>query len=89
MSQLTVEVVAADRVVWEGEARQVSARTVEGDLGVLPGHEPLLAVLGEGDVTVHGEGGTRTLHVDGGFLSVDSDQVRIVSEVVTDARPRD
>lgn len=85
MSQLTVEVVSADRTVWEGEARQVSARTLEGELGVLPGHEPLLAVLADGDVTIHGaEGDAPALHVDGGFISVDQDQVRVVAEVVTE-----
>ena len=48
MSQLHVELVAADRKVWEGEARQVNARTVEGELGILPGHTPLLGILVEG-----------------------------------------
>lgn len=86
VSQLTVEVVAADRVVWEGEARQVSARTLEGEIGVLPGHEALLAVLAEGDVSVIGvNGDNRTVRVDGGFMSVDHDNVRIVSEAVTEA----
>ena len=45
MGQLHVELVAADRKVWEGEAKQVSARTVEGELGILPGHTPLLGIL--------------------------------------------
>ena len=42
---LEVEVVSADRVVWSGDAINVIARTVEGDIGILPGHEPLLALL--------------------------------------------
>lgn len=86
MSQLTVEVVAADRMVWEGEASSVSARTLDGELGVLPGHEPMLSVLADSDVQVKSaDGGTRTVHVDGGFLSVDQNVVRIVSETVTDS----
>ena len=52
MSSLQVELVAADRKVWEGEARMVSARTVDGELGILPGHTPLLGVLVEGDVRI-------------------------------------
>ncbi|MGO2112820.1 MAG: F0F1 ATP synthase subunit epsilon, partial [Pseudoclavibacter sp.] len=46
-SQLTVNVVSAVAQVWEGEARQVVARTTEGEIGVLPGHEPMLAILGD------------------------------------------
>ncbi|BDZ57250.1 MULTISPECIES: F0F1 ATP synthase subunit epsilon [Barrientosiimonas] len=85
MSQLTVEVVAADRKVWEGEASRVTARTLDGELGILPGHEPMLSLLAESDVKVEPlDGSTRTVHVDGGFLSVDHDTVRIVSETITD-----
>ncbi len=79
---LQVELVAADRKVWEGEASQVSARTLMGDLGILPGHTPLLGVLAEGEVKIKGEGGWRTAQVDGGFLSVDHDRVTIVAETV-------
>lgn len=86
MSQLTVEVVAADRMVWEGTASSVSARTLEGELGVLPGHEPMLSILADCDVRVSPvDGQPRTVHVDGGFLSVDQDTVRIVSETVTES----
>ena len=51
MSSLKVEMVAADRKVWEGEAKLVRARSVEGDLGILPGHTPLLGVLVEGEIS--------------------------------------
>lgn len=78
---LQVELVAADRKVWEGEASQVSARSVEGDLGVLPGHQPTLVVLAEGQVRINA-GGWRTATVDGGFMSVDHDRVTIVAETV-------
>ena len=52
MSHLQVELVAADRKVWEGEADMVVARTVDGELGILPGHTPLLGVLVEGEVRI-------------------------------------
>ncbi|MEN9910480.1 MAG: hypothetical protein RLZZ441_48, partial [Actinomycetota bacterium] len=55
MATLTVRVVAADREVWAGEASMLVARTVEGELGVLPGHEPFLGILAEGDVRIHTE----------------------------------
>ncbi len=83
MSQLKVELVAADRKVWEGEARQVSARTVDGELGILPGHTPLLGVLVTGEVRIESISGDKHVAtVDGGFLSVDHDHVTIVAEAV-------
>lgn len=83
MSQLQVELVAADRKVWEGEARMVSARSVEGDLGILPGHTPLLGVLVSGDIRITSLEGTKhTATIDSGFLSVDHDRVTIVAEAV-------
>lgn len=82
MSTLQVELVAADRKVWEGEAEMVVARTVDGELGILPGHTPLLGVLVEGEVRISTEQGTHTATIDGGFLSVDRDQVIIVAEAV-------
>lgn len=85
MATLHVELVAADRQVWEGEARMVSARGIEGDLGILPGHQPLVTVLVEGDVRIDGDGGRHTAHIDGGFLSVDENNVRIVAETVSTA----
>lgn len=83
MSQLQVELVAADRKVWEGESAMVIARTVDGELGILPGHTPLLGVLVQGDVRIKGaDGATHTATVDSGFLSVDRDRVIIVAEAV-------
>ncbi len=75
--------VAADRKVWEGEAKFVRARSISGELGILPGHAPLLGILVEGEVAIESlEGGRSTVMVDGGFLSVDSDVVTIVAEHV-------
>ena len=87
MSQLHVELVAADRKVWEGDAKQVSARTVEGELGILPGHTPLLGILISGDVRIVSMSGQiHAATVDGGFLSVDHDRVTIVGEAVEASR---
>lgn len=76
---LTVELVAADRKVWSGEATRVIARTTDGDLGILPGHAPLLGVMVAGEVRISG-GEEVVAQVDGGFLSVDHDRVTIVAE---------
>ncbi len=79
---LQVELVAADRKVWAGEATAVSARSIDGDLGILPGHTPILCVLAEGAVRINTGGSWREATVDGGFLSVDHDRVTIVAESV-------
>ncbi|REE02676.1 F0F1 ATP synthase subunit epsilon [Citricoccus nitrophenolicus] len=78
--ELEVEIVAEDRFVWSGPAQSVSARTAEGEIGILPGHTPMLAVLGDGDVVVQQTNGqTLTAHAEGGFFSVDNDRVVIVA----------
>lgn len=78
---LQVALVAADRVVWSGEATMVVARTTEGDVGVLPGHAPLLSLLVDGVVDVRtAEGETWVAAVGSGFISVADDRVSILSE---------
>lgn len=78
---LQVELVAADRVVWSGQASEVSARTSEGDLGVLVGHAPVLSVLVPGVVRIKAEGGDVVVAaVEEGFLSIADDHVSILSE---------
>ncbi|UOQ56115.1 F0F1 ATP synthase subunit epsilon [Leucobacter allii] len=80
MASLNVSVVSADRKVWEGEASQVIAKTVEGEIGILGGHEPLLALLAQGQVRVTTAGGEKiAVDAEGGFLSVDHDSVTIVA----------
>ena len=87
MSQLHVELVAADRKIWEGDAKQVSARSVEGELGILAGHTPLLGILVSGEVRIESMSGQmHTATIDSGFLSVDHDRVTIVAEAVDASR---
>jgi F-type H+-transporting ATPase subunit epsilon len=79
---LQVQLVAADRSVWSGEASTVIARTVDGDLGVLPGHEPLFAELASGVVLVRTTDGEQVAAaVHGGFISVENDTVSLLAEV--------
>jgi F-type H+-transporting ATPase subunit epsilon len=59
----------------------VVARTVDGDLGVLPGHSPVLAVLAPSEITIKPiEGPELVATCDGGFLSVEHDRIMIVSD---------
>lgn len=78
---LQVELVAADRLVWSGEASQVLARTTEGDVGILPNHAPVLALMVHGvvDVTTT-DNETWVAAVDTGFLSVANNRISILAE---------
>lgn len=83
MATMQVQLVAPDRMVWSGEAEMVIARTVDGDIGVLPHHIPLLGVLVEAPVRIRREGEDELVAaVHGGFLSVGPDGVTVLAEVV-------
>jgi F-type H+-transporting ATPase subunit epsilon len=78
---MQVELVAADRLVWSGEAAMVIARTTEGDVGVLPNHAPMLSLLVHGTVDVTTtDGESWVAAVNEGFLSVAGNRVSILSE---------
>jgi F-type H+-transporting ATPase subunit epsilon len=83
MATMQVELVSVERALWSGEATAVFARTTEGELGVLPGHTPLLGALEPGwIVRIEREGGeSLRVAVHGGFLSVRGDAVSILAEV--------
>jgi len=83
--KLKVEVVAVEERVWSGEAEMLIARTTDGELGVLPGHAPLLGQLADpGEVRIKLEGGREVGYdVNGGFLSVTGDGVTVLAESAT------
>ncbi|MBK0422550.1 F0F1 ATP synthase subunit epsilon [Leucobacter sp. CSA2] len=85
MATLNVSVVSADRAVWSGEAKQVVAKTLEGEIGILAGHEPMLAILAEGGaVRVTTAAGEKVaIDAEGGFLSVDHNTITIVAGQAT------
>ena len=72
--------MAADKAVWSGEAKLVVAKTVEGEIGLMPGHEPMLAILANGEVRVtKPQGEVLVVTADDGFLSVEHDVVTVVA----------
>ena len=78
-----VELVSPSQRVWSGQAEMVSARTVDGDLGILTGHTQLFGVLVDGTVTIKGtDGSTTDFNISGGFLSVANNRVSILTESV-------
>jgi F-type H+-transporting ATPase subunit epsilon len=81
MSELHVSLVAADRMIWSGRASLVVAKTLEGEIGIMPQHEPVLALLADSPVRITTpEGRVITAAVHGGFFAVDSDNVSILAE---------
>ena len=81
MAELDVRLVAQDRPLWHGKAKLVVARTPEGDIGIMAGHEPVLRLLIDGVVRIEQlEGAAITAVVHGGFFSVSNDQVAILAE---------
>ena len=77
---LQVELVAADRLVWSGEATVVNARTAGGEIGILANHMPILSLLAAGVVEVEtADGETWVAAVDEGFLSVAGNRVSILA----------
>lgn len=87
MATVHVELVSVERLLWSGEATMVIARTTEGELGVLPGHAPLLGELAPGGVVRIKEESSDelTFAVHGGFLSVTEDGVSILAEIAEQA----
>jgi F-type H+-transporting ATPase subunit epsilon len=82
VAEIQVDLVAVERSLWSGTAEMVVARTVEGDIGIMAGHAPLLAQLKEGHAAriVEAGGHTWGVAVHGGFLSVTPDGVTILAE---------
>jgi F-type H+-transporting ATPase subunit epsilon len=81
-SVLEVAVVSAERLLWQGEAKSVVAKTPEGEIGILPGHEPVLALLLESPLRIEESDGNKMMvAVHGGFFSVDSNKVSVIAEV--------
>ena len=86
-NQIHVEIVAVEENVWSGDADIVIAKTVEGELGILHGHMPLLGQLAEpSQVRVKQSSGEHVWEVTGGFLAVTADGVTVLAE---NAEPAD
>ena len=82
MAEIQVNLVAVERELWAGKAQMVVARTVDGDIGVMAGHSPLLAQLREGFAAriIETNGNVLGVAVHGGFLSVTKEGVSILAE---------
>lgn len=75
-----VDVVSPESVVWSGTAELVTARTTEGDIGIMAGHEPTMAALATGSAEIHSGTDRITVAVHGGFLQIFRNQVTLLSD---------
>lgn len=76
---LKVWVISPESVLFQGEAESVVAPAYDGEVGILTGHAPLMALLGEGELRL-GTGSPRRFKVSGGFMQVLNNEVRVVTE---------
>ena len=77
----TVDVVTPEAIIWSGEADFVSARTTEGDIGILADHEPTMSALATGAVEISGTDGVKTtVGIHGGFLQIFQNQVTLLTD---------
>jgi F-type H+-transporting ATPase subunit epsilon len=83
VAKLRVELVSPEREIWAGEADMVVAKTIDGEMGILPGHAPVLGVMVDGSVVrIHPADGGEPVAamVSGGFFSVASNEVSVLAE---------
>jgi len=81
---LTVEIVTPDRRAFEGQADKVTLPTALGSIGILPGHQPITAVIAAGEVILTVDGKVSRLAIDQGFVRVLADKVSVVTEAAVD-----
>lgn len=84
MATLHCQVLTPEGRAYEGEATFVEAQAVDGRVGILPRHAPLLTALGQGPLRVRTADGDRRWTIDGGFLQVLDNQVSVVAERLTE-----
>jgi len=79
---MRVTVISPEAAVFDGEADSVIAPAFDGELGILANHAPLMTMLGTGTLVVKAGGITRRFRVQGGFLQVVKNSVRVLAEHV-------
>ena len=83
---LRVSVISPEKVLYEGEADSLVVPAYDGEVGVLTGHAPMMTLLGRGELRLSGGGaGARRFAVEGGFMQVADNEVRIVTEKAAEA----
>lgn len=77
---LKVSVISPEKTLFEGEVDALVAPAYDGEVGILPQHAPMMTLLGKGELRLGTGGSVGRFRVNGGFLQVIRDQVRVVTE---------
>jgi F-type H+-transporting ATPase subunit epsilon len=77
---MRVTVISPEAAMFDGDADAVTAPAFDGEVGILPGHAPFMTLLGKGRLVVRRGSGVSEFTINGGFLQVVGDQVRVVAE---------
>lgn len=83
-SSLRLKVISSRNLLVDEEVQEVSLPSLEGYLGILPGHRPLVLALGEGEITYHLAGKEEGLSVQGGYAEVLPEEVLVFTESIED-----
>ena len=82
---LKVSVISPEASVFEGETDSVVAPGFDGEFGILTDHAPMMSLLGKGTLRIGTGANTRSFRIEGGFLQVAGNAVRVVTEKATAA----
>lgn len=80
MATMQVDVVSPEATLFSGEANEVYARSLDGEIGILPGHQPILLALAEAPVRVKTAEGERSFTVSGGFLKFTDNRLTVLAD---------
>ncbi|MGJ7920754.1 F0F1 ATP synthase subunit epsilon [Neobacillus sp. LXY-4] len=89
MKTIKVNVVTPDGPVYDKDVEMVSSKALTGELGILPGHIPMVAPLEIASLRLKTEGKTEYVAVNGGFLEVRPDQVTVLAQTAEKAEDID
>lgn len=89
MAKLSLEIVTAERLVYSADVDVVVAPGIDGQLGILPQHAPLMTMLQPGELMVRQDGEELSIFVSGGFLEVQSDKVTVLADTAERAEEID
>ena len=80
MATMQVDVVSAEEQLFSGEANEVYARSMDGEIGILPGHQPILIMLDKAPVRVKVNGQEQSFELSGGFLEFRDNHLIVIAE---------
>ncbi len=83
-SFLRLRVITEARLLVDEEVDSVMLPSLEGYLGILPGHRPLLVALGEGFLTFQVQKKEKKYHVEGGYAEITADKVLVYTKLIED-----